>query len=233
MTADVGQLVAVCTVHEVRPDPGMKGRTAIDKRPRSGAVSVGADALAGDIIADEVNHGGRDQAVYAYAQEEADRWAAELGPVVGPGWFGENLTVAGIAVTDAVIGERWCIGGDRPDATVLEVTLPRTPCATFGRWAQEPHWVKRFTERGDVGAYLRVMSAGTVCAGDQVRVLSRPGHGVSVRELFRADDPARLALLLEGGIDVPAKAVARALRVLRRARVGAGPGPDAPSAQPG
>lgn len=134
MTADVGQLVAVCTVHEVRPDPGMKGRTAIDKRPRSGAVSVGADALAGDIIADEVNHGGRDQAVYAYAQEEADRWAAELGPAVGPGWFGENLTVTGIAVTDAVIGERWCIGGDRPDATVLEVTLPRTPCATFGRW---------------------------------------------------------------------------------------------------
>jgi len=209
-----GELVAVCTVHEVRPDPGMKGRTAIDKRPRAGMVQIGTDGLEGDVIADEVNHGGRDQAVYAYAREEAARWVDELGREVPPGWFGENLAVRGLVVTDAVIGERWRIGGNRADATVLEVTLPRTPCMTFTRWVQQPHWVRRFAERGDVGAYLRVVQPGTVVAGDPVQVLSRPAHGVTVRELFGDTDPERMARLLEHGTDVPAKAVAKAQRML-------------------
>lgn len=211
-----GVLLAVCTAHEVRSDEGRVGRTGIDKRPRSGPVRVAADLVDGDVVCDEVHHGGRDQAVYAYSRVEARRWATELGRDVPPGWFGENLAVDGLAVTDAVIGQRWRIGGDRAGATVLEVTLPRTPCATFTRWVDEPRWVARFTERGDVGAYLRVVRAGTVASGDPVEVAHTPAHAVTVRQLFTGQDAAALARLLEFGEDVPPKAVAAARRVVAR-----------------
>lgn len=213
----VGEVVAVCTTEVVLPDPGIIGRTGIDKRPRPGRLAVTATGVAGDTVADHLHHGGRDQAVYAYAREEALRWADELGQDLPPGRLGENLALRGVAVTDAVIGERWRVGGDRDDACVLEVTLPRTPCATFGRFLGQPRWVRRFTERGDVGAYLRVVVAGTVGAGDPVEVLSRPGHGVTVRALFTADGADDVHALLREGEDVPAKAVATVESLLARA----------------
>lgn len=176
-----GTVLAVCVVHRVKPDAGRVGRTAIDKRPVDGSVEVGALGLAGDVQSDERDHGGVDQAVYAYDDAEAQRWAAQIGPV-GHGQFGENLRTVGIAVTDAVIGERWAVGPQ----VELEVTLPRIPCATFGRHLGQERWVRRFAERGDVGAYLRVRTPGAVRAGDAVRRVAVPGHGVTVREAFRA-----------------------------------------------
>lgn len=204
---DAGTVVAVCTAAQVLPDPGRVGETGIDKRPAAGRVAVGPRGLAGDTVCDTRDHGGRDQAVYAYADEEALRWAGELGQDVPPGRFGENLRVSGLAVTDAVVGERWRVGADRDDACVLEVTLPRIPCATFGRFLGQEHWVRRFTERGDVGAYLRVVVPGTLGDGDPVEVVSRPAHGVTVRDLFTARGPERVRALLAEGEDVAPKAV--------------------------
>jgi MOSC domain-containing protein YiiM len=95
--------------------------------------------------------------------------------------FGENLTTSGLDVTAAVIGEHWQIG-----SAVLEVTAPRIPCRTFAGWLDERGWVKRFTERARPGAYLRVVGEGELQAGDTIRILDHPAHGVSVGEAFRA-----------------------------------------------
>jgi MOSC domain-containing protein YiiM len=51
---------------------------------------------------------------------------------------------------------------------------------------QEPHWVRRFAERGRSGAYLAVEVPGTVRAGDGIRLLSRPDHDVDVPTTLRA-----------------------------------------------
>ncbi|MGH4013585.1 MAG: MOSC domain-containing protein [Pseudonocardiaceae bacterium] len=189
-------VVAICVVHDVKPDNGDVGRTAIDKRPVEGPVQIGPLGVAGDIQCSS-GHGGPDQAVYAYDEAEAQRWAAELDRPVPPGWFGENLTLRGLAVTDAVVGERWQLGAQ----VQVEVTSPRTPCATFARHVEQPRWVRRFAERGDVGAYLRVLVPGRVTAGDAVHRFQIPTHGVTVREVLAAlmngpTDPDRLALLL-------------------------------------
>jgi MOSC domain-containing protein YiiM len=156
---------------------------------------MGTVGLADDQVIDVRHHGGRDQAVYAYAVEDRDWWAAELGRELTPGSFGQNLDTEGLDLVNAVIGERWRVGDD---GLVLEVTGPRIPCATFQGWMDEPHWVKRFTEHGATGAYLRVVEGGTVGAGDAVTVVSRPEHGVSVAEVFfvRRTDAARLEKLL-------------------------------------
>ncbi len=182
-----GRLGSVNVVHALIPDVlGSEDRTAIDKRPVDGrvAVTVPGDAevgLTGDQIYDRKHHGGPDQAIYAYAAEDRAWWAAELGREIAAGAFGENLTTEGLDVTGAVIGERWQIGDD---GVLLEVTAPRIPCRTFQGWMGEPQWVKRFTAHGAPGAYLRILSPGTVGAGDRIEVVARPEHGVTIGDVF-------------------------------------------------
>lgn len=190
-------VVAVCVVHEIKRDAGIVGRTAIDKRPIRGPVQVGTLGLIGDTQCDTERHGGPDKALYAYAEADAQRWAAELGRSARPGMFGENLTVRALAVTDAVIGERWQVGAE----VQVEVTSPRLPCATFARHVEQPRWVRRFSARTDVGVYLRILRLGCVTAGDPIQRLHVPEHGVTAREVFTAimngpADPDRLRLLL-------------------------------------
>ena len=184
------------------------GVTGIDKRPAPGAVEIRdpgpwgtGGGLVGDAVCDRRYHGGTEQAVYAYAREDLDRWQEELGRQLGGGVFGENLTTGGIDVTAALIGERWRVGA----ACALQVTSPRIPCRTFAGWLGEVGWVRRFTERGAPGAYLRVVAPGTVRAGDAIEVVRRPEHGVTIGLMFRAltTEKGLLPRLLAAGDDLP------------------------------
>jgi MOSC domain-containing protein YiiM len=189
-----GRVTAVCVVQALLPEPtNPDGVTAIDKRAVDRRVPVRATGLAGDTQCDVDHHGGVDQAVYAYADEDADWWTEHLSREIPAGLFGENLRVSGIPVTDAEIGERWTVG---EDGLVLEVVTPRVPCATFQRRMDEEHWVRRFTEYGAPGAYLRVVHEGTVGAGDAVRV-DRPGHGVTIGDTFLRPEPGAMRRLLD------------------------------------
>jgi MOSC domain-containing protein YiiM len=178
-------------VGKPRPNPwkGL-GATGIDKRPAVGPVAVSAPGpkgagmvgLAGDRVYDVKHHGGSDQAVYAYAREDLDRWELELGRSLANGSFGENLTTAGLDVNDALIGERWRVG----PAVVLEVSCPRIPCATFQGWLERDGWISRFTQAALPGAYLRVIEPGDIRAADPIEIVHRPGHDVTVALTFRA-----------------------------------------------
>jgi MOSC domain-containing protein YiiM len=194
-------VTAVNVVHALVPDVrGDLDRTAIDKRPVTGRVEVGPLGVAGDDQYDKAHHGGEEQAVYAYAREDAEWWARELGYQVPPGRFGENLSTHGVDVTGALLGEQWRVGDD---GLLLEVTSPRVPCATFQGWMDEAHWVKRFTDRGAPGAYLRVLTPGTVAAGDSIEVVHRPAHDVTIGDVLvirRTDDGRLLAALDDPGV---------------------------------
>ncbi|MGL4307218.1 MAG: MOSC domain-containing protein [Mycobacteriaceae bacterium] len=194
--SSTGIITAVC-VATTNTSLGPKNTpSAIDKRPVKDVVEVGPLGLMRDHVCNHKHHGGLDQAVYAYAEHEAARWAEELGKDLPPGWFGENFRTSGIPVTDAVIGTRWQVGDPNKAGLLLEVTLPRVPCANFGHWAQELHWVKRFTLRADTGAYLRVIRPGKVQSGDTITLAAIPTHGVTARELFTRSTVPRLKTLL-------------------------------------
>ena len=154
---------------------------------------AGALGLDGDECVDLDNHGGYDQAVYAYAREDLDWWTEQLGRELPDGCFGENVTTAGIDITGALIGETWQLG-----SAVVQLTLPRVPCITFRSWLDEPHWVKRFAAAGRTGVYLRVLTPGEIEAGDPIDVLSRPADSVTVAASLRASygDREVLAKLL-------------------------------------
>lgn len=178
-------------VGKPQPNPWKKlSATGIDKRRVDGPVAVsapgpkgtGAVGLAGDRVYDVRNHGGADQAVYAYAREDLDGWESELGRPLAGGVFGENLTTLGLDVNGALIGERWRIGAD----VVLEVSCPRIPCATFQGWLEQGGWIKQFTRAAVPGAYLRVIEPGDIRAGDPVEIVHRPAHDVTVALTFRA-----------------------------------------------
>jgi MOSC domain-containing protein YiiM len=162
------------------------GRTSIDKHPVTGPVVVHELGLDGDQVSDTVHHGGVDQAVYAFAREDLDRWAHVQGTEIRDGQFGENLTTQGIDVNEAEVGERWQIG-----TAELEVSAVRIPCNDFKEWMglsghDNAAWVKRFAADGRPGPYLRVTRPGVIAAGDEISVTHRPGHGLTVSLLFRA-----------------------------------------------
>jgi MOSC domain-containing protein YiiM len=210
------RLLTVNVVEELIPGPKETRVTAIDKRPQVGRVPVGELGLAGDSVCDTKNHGGPDQALYAYAREDSDWWSAQLDREIPPGLFGENLVTEGLDITNALIGETWRLG-DGPDAVEVMVRAPRIPCITFQHRMQIPGWIKRFHREGRPGAYLKVLKTGAIAAGDPVTVLSRPDHEVTIGELFDGQDPAKMQEMLDSGVDLMDEIREQAQRVAARA----------------
>jgi MOSC domain-containing protein YiiM len=169
----------VVSVNVGRPAPLATGRrvvpSAIVKAPVEGPVAVRGVNLAGDDQADRSVHGGPEQAVYAYASEDTAWWSEQLGRALGPGAFGENLTLAGVGVSAARIGERWRIG-----TTELRVTAPRVPCFKLGAVMGDQRFLRRFLHARRPGAYLAIAREGELAAGDAVQVVHRPDHAVTV-----------------------------------------------------
>ena len=180
----MARLLAACVVSRLHDDAGTVGTTAIDKQPVEGPVKVGRLGLYADVQADRKHHGGEDQAVYAYAAEDADWWAEQLQRDIPAGFFGENLRVEGLDVSNARVGERWRIGGT--EGVVLEVTWARTPCMTFARWMGEESngWVRRFSDARRLGSYLRVVTPGKVRAGDPIEVIPAPDGAPTILDRY-------------------------------------------------
>lgn len=178
-------------------------RTGIEKRPRD-AIRVEAppdsdagSGVAGDHVGNRRHHGGPDKAVYAFSREELTWWESELGRRLPDGFFGENITTSGIDLERLVINQRLRIGAE----VLLEVSLPRQPCATFQAHLGERAWLRRFTDRGRCGAYFRVVTPGTVRPHDVIEALTPPDHGVDLRVTFAAvmgEDSAARAVVAAG-----------------------------------
>jgi MOSC domain-containing protein YiiM len=155
--------------------------TAIWKHPASGRVLLRGVNLLGDDQADRRVHGGPEKAVYAYAREDIDWWENELQHPLGAAPFGENLTVKGLPVSEAVIGEQWTVG-----SALLQVAQPRLPCFKLAIRMDDPRFLKRFVAAGRPGTYLRILREGDIAAGDEIAVHDRPGHAVTSALVSRA-----------------------------------------------
>lgn len=166
----------VLSVNIGKPEPKTwrkSGSTGIFKRPVEGAVHIGPYGLERDAICDLNHHGGEDQAVYLYGQPDYDFWSKELGRVLEPGTFGENLTVAGLESGTICIGDRFACG-----PLVMEVTSPRIPCSTFANRMGDKLFPKKFLAANRPGIYCRVLSPGEIRAGDELERV--PFEGVKV-----------------------------------------------------
>jgi len=194
MTAGTGRVVSV-NVGGVREFDyhGKPARSAIWKSPVSGRVTARGVNLAGDRQADLEAHGGFDKAVYAYSLEDQRWWEREIGRPLSSGEFGENLDTEGIELNDALVGERWQIG-----SAIFEVSEPRIPCWRLGVRMKDETFPRRFTQAMRPGSYLRIVVEGDVGAGDEVRVVAKPDHQLTIRDVFRiyTRDRAEVSRLL-------------------------------------
>jgi MOSC domain-containing protein YiiM len=133
-------------------------------------VRVGRLGLEGDVQADTRVHGGPEMAVLMYADSNHAFWRTLPGlEGMGPGGFGENLTVSGLSETSVCVGDVLEIGSTR-----LEVSSPRGPCAAISRRWNAEWLLKRVRAERRTGWYLRVLEEGDVRRGDEIHLASRP-----------------------------------------------------------
>ncbi len=152
--------------------------TGIFKRPQSAPVWISATGLEGDAICDVEHHGGADQAVYVYGQPDYDHWSSDIGKVLEPGTFGENLTLASFESAAINIGDHLVCG-----SLVLEATSPRIPCRTFAARMEDKFFVKKFLAANRPGVYCRVIAEGSVQSGDEFTYIPFTGERIPVVEL--------------------------------------------------
>ncbi len=171
-------------------------RTAYYKDEVAGPVRVTPTGLEGDEQADRRVHGGEQMAVLAYAVSHYARWReAPALAAMGPGGFGENLSLEGPDEASVCIGDVWETDGVR-----LQVSQPRGPCAAISRVWNVPDLMQRATDAVRIGWYFRVLREGPIARGETLRLVDRPHPAWTVARVFRlrigADsDPAALEAL--------------------------------------
>ncbi len=154
--------------------------TGIFKQPVEASVLITTFGLEQDAIVDTENHGGADQAVYVYSDDDYRWWAETLGRALAPGTFGENLTISDLPTGDLQVGDRLRVG-----AALIEITAPRIPCATLAARMGDPAFVKRFRAAERPGLYCRVIEPGRIQVGDPVTLERHAGPTITVNTLFR------------------------------------------------
>lgn len=154
--------------------------TSINRRPVHESVDLTITGFAGDRPSNQEVHGGVDRAACCYPHEHYAHWRDVLGGEVEVPAFGENLTTHGALETEVCVGDVYRIGG----ATV-QISQPRQPCGTLAMWIGHSHLPKWVNEAGYTGFYLRVLSPGSVRAGDEMTLIERPLVGATILALTR------------------------------------------------
>ena len=156
-------------------------QSGIFKTPVEGTLRIDETRLQGDDQADKIDHGGPNRRVYAHPLENYPYWEGRIRrPLAGYGAFGENFTTEGLVESEVVIGDVYGVG-----TSVLQVSQPRTPCYKLAARYGIKELADWFAQTGLTGFYLRLLEPGEFRAGDDISLLDRPSHGVTVLETNR------------------------------------------------
>ncbi len=183
--------------------------TGFYKESVVGPVNVGSTGIIGDHVADLSRHGGEDQALYLFSNEDCRWWTTQLGQDVGAGYFGENITIDGWW-SQPRIGDRIHFSN-----LAIEISFPRIPCATLAARVGNARFLKSFLTASRPGLYARVLRAGSIAPGDVGQVEAAPSTNPTAESMFALwhkvpRDPDRLKLALAAPIARRARTVIEA-----------------------
>jgi ferredoxin-NADP reductase/MOSC domain-containing protein YiiM len=157
---------------------GRTVHTAVWKKPVDGPRMARRLNIDGDAQGDLAGHGGEQRAVFVYQIESYQYWQDQLGRSdFSYGQFGENFTVQGLADDQVCIGDQYRIGG-----AVFEVTQPRVTCFRVGIRMDDPQMPALLVSHHRPGFYFRVLTEGTVEAGQEIVKLASGPEGMTVAE---------------------------------------------------
>ena len=151
------------------------------------SVTVGPEGIEGDEQADKRFvrgkrvHGGALKAVYAFPGEHHAEWAHQLGIVVGPATFGENLTVYGMTESEVLVGDEFRCGG-----VVLRVISPRRPCYKLPMHLGVEDAPQLMNANGFCGWYFAVVTPGELSTSGTLELTCRLPDAISIAEVFAA-----------------------------------------------
>ena len=180
---------------------------------------VSFQGLSGDVVVNKKHHGGPDQAVYGYREEDYIWWSEHLKKSIKEPLFGENLTLTGLSSFALPIGAQLVF-----KEVVLEVTAPRIPCQTLSSVMGDNQFGKDFAKEARSGFYFRVKKEGYLVRGDAFSVALKGAHIVTTVDLFEANyqklSEDRLEEFLSAPIDMRTRAkFAKKLDDLRKCPV--------------
>lgn len=159
---------------------GKSVATGIYKYPVNRPVFLDVTGVDTDQVIDVRYHGGADKACYIYPMEHYAYWKKRYPKLKWEwGMFGENLTSEGILESALHPGDILSIG-----AAIVQVSQPRQPCFKLGVRFKDPRMVKAFAGAPYPGIYVRVLKAGAVNAGDQIRLIEKIKTGPALDEIF-------------------------------------------------
>jgi MOSC domain-containing protein YiiM len=199
----MSQTIHTLLIGQPRTYTDRKGEwtTAIYREPVAGPVALGLRGLDGDKVADTKHHGSKDQAVCVHPLAHHAHWSAVYGVALEPGAVGENWTLTGEDADEVTvcIGDIYAVGTAR-----VQVSQPRFPCSKQERKLGLKGFLKAVMATGKSGWYLRVLTPGTVLAGDTLTLESRAAHGLTVADANRALLGEELdRLLIEQLLELP------------------------------
>ncbi len=166
------------------------GRSAFIKTPVSGPVAVHRLGVEGDMQANLKVHGGPDKAVYLYPFERYALWQERfplLAPMFAPGGLGENVTTTGIDEESVYLGDILAMGSAR-----LQVSEPRIPCGKITQRFGDSRIGPLMRDSGWRGFYCRVLTEGTIAAGEAITLEARPQPGMLIADVQRGRGAATL-----------------------------------------
>lgn len=150
--------------------------SAFVKTPISGPAHLSRLGLPGDEHVYE-HHGGPDMALLAYPIEHYAHWRSLGLDLPEAGAMAENLTVAGLIETEVRIGDVLACGEAQ-----VQISQPRSPCFKLAARFSRRSLPQEIQSTGYTGFLLRVLSAGTIEAGDKVTLIERTEPSMTVAQ---------------------------------------------------
>ncbi|TXD34265.1 MOSC domain-containing protein [Lujinxingia vulgaris] len=170
-------------------------RSGFVKEAVQGPLWLDWENFEGDGQADRKHHGGVEKAVCVYPVTHLAYWSERMGRAMGPGAFGENVSVAGLDEREVCVGDVYRLGG-----ALVRVTQPRSPCWKLARIHGEKAFALWVQQTGFCGWYFGVVERGYVQVGQALKLEERPYPQWSIAEVHavryhRPDDLEAAAFL--------------------------------------
>ncbi|WP_407545302.1 MOSC domain-containing protein [Priestia sp. HNGD-A6] len=148
--------------------------SAIKKTATNEPIFLSKLGLAGDEQAYK-DHGGVDKALCLYPYDYYRYWNNIIKNSVETALFGENITSVGLTEENAHVGDVFTFG-----EAVIQVSEPRNPCYKLAAKYEVPDMVVQMRETGYTGFLFRVLQEGIVSVRDELILLEKEPHEVSI-----------------------------------------------------
>jgi MOSC domain-containing protein YiiM len=150
------------------------------RHPVPGPLIVHKTHIEGNSFNAPQLHGLEHAVLYAFGMKSAMSFMKLLErETYSPGSVGENLTLDDLDEEKISVGDIFEIG-----EVLAQAVYPRIPCGKVNFRLQHPQGQKVFQACGRSGIYFRILRPGKIFLTDEVKLVERAIHRISIFELY-------------------------------------------------